>query len=104
LSEAYWLGIRVIVGILLRARTVEPEKQPLPANGSETTFVLGNGLEIDNGTTSFATQEILNKQEYTAAARERLGKHVPAATDTHAAEERRFLRGPCQDVISKGQG
>jgi hypothetical protein len=35
---------------------VEPEKQPLLANGSETTF----------------------------ASRQRLGKHVPAATDTHA--------------------
>jgi hypothetical protein len=28
-------------------------------------------------------QQILNKQEQTAAAKERLGKHVPAAADTH---------------------
>jgi hypothetical protein len=38
---------------------VEPEKQPLPANGSETTFV----------------------------SRQRLGKHVHGATDTHATVE-----------------
>jgi stage III sporulation protein SpoIIIAA len=38
---------------------VEPEKQPLLANGSETTFV----------------------------SKQRLGKHVPAATDTHATIE-----------------
>jgi hypothetical protein len=48
-----------IVAYLLKARTVEPEKQPLPTNGSETTFV----------------------------SRQRLGKHVPAATDTHATIE-----------------
>jgi hypothetical protein len=41
---------------ILKARTVEPEKGPLLANGSETTFV----------------------------SSQRLGKHVPAATDTHA--------------------
>jgi hypothetical protein len=40
-----------------------------------------------NGTTSVAMWQILNKQEYTYAARERLGKHVPAATDTNATEE-----------------
>jgi hypothetical protein len=28
-----------IVAYLLKARTVEPEKQPLLANGSETTFI-----------------------------------------------------------------
>jgi hypothetical protein len=31
--------IQYIVAYLLIARTVEPEKQPLLANGSETTFV-----------------------------------------------------------------
>jgi hypothetical protein len=41
---------------MLRARTVGPEKQPLVANDSETTFI----------------------------SRQRLGKYVPAATDTHA--------------------
>jgi hypothetical protein len=46
------------VAHLLIARTVEPEKQPLVANGSET-FV----------------------------SRKRLGKHVPAAMDTHATIE-----------------
>jgi hypothetical protein len=30
--------------------------------------------------------------------------NLPAAIDTHAAEERYFVLGPCQDVISKGQG
>jgi hypothetical protein len=44
---------------LLQARPVEPEKQPLLPNGSETTFV----------------------------SRQLLGKHVPAVTDTHATIE-----------------
>jgi hypothetical protein len=39
---------------------------------------LGNGSETDNGTTSVARQQILNKQEETAAAREWLGKDIPA--------------------------
>jgi hypothetical protein len=43
----------------LKARTVEPQKQTLLENGSETTFV----------------------------SRQRLGKHVPAATDKHATIE-----------------
>jgi hypothetical protein len=43
---------------MLRARTVEPEKQPLLVNGSET-FV----------------------------SRQRLGKNVPATTDTHVTIE-----------------
>jgi hypothetical protein len=51
------------VAYLLNARTVESEKQPLVANGSETTFVLGNGRETDRGKTSVARQQILNKQE-----------------------------------------
>jgi predicted house-cleaning NTP pyrophosphatase (Maf/HAM1 superfamily) len=49
---------------LLKARTVEPEKQSLLVNGSETTFV--------------SKQQILNKNKYTAAAREQFYKHVPA--------------------------
>jgi hypothetical protein len=47
------------VAYLLKARTVEPEKPPLLMNGSETAFV----------------------------SRQRLGKHVPAATDAHATVE-----------------
>jgi hypothetical protein len=47
------------VAYLLNARTVEPEKQQLLANSSETAVV----------------------------SRQRLCKHVPAATDTHAAIE-----------------
>jgi hypothetical protein len=47
------------VAYLLKARSVEPEKQPLLANGSETTFTSG----------------------------QRLGKHAPAAPDTHGIIE-----------------
>jgi hypothetical protein len=47
------------VTYLLEARTVEPEKQPLLANGSETTFV----------------------------SRQWIGKRDPAATDTHVSTE-----------------
>jgi hypothetical protein len=35
---------------------------------------------------------------------QRLGKYVSTATDTHATEERCFLRGPCRDVIRDGRG
>jgi hypothetical protein len=45
-----------IVAYLLKERTVEPEKQPLLANGVETTFV----------------------------SKQRLGKYIPASTVTHA--------------------
>jgi hypothetical protein len=64
------------VAYLLKARTVEPEKQPLLAKGSEIIFV----------------------------SRQRLGQHFPAATDTHATEEQCFLRGPYRGVIRKTIG
>jgi hypothetical protein len=60
---------------LLKARTVEPEKQLLLTKGSETTE------GTDKGTTSVDIQNILNSQEQMAAARKRLGKQVPAATE-----------------------
>jgi hypothetical protein len=47
------------VAYLLKAAAVEPERWPLLANGYGTTFV----------------------------CRQRLGKHVPAATDAHATIE-----------------
>jgi hypothetical protein len=51
-----------IVAYLLTARTVEPEKQPLLANSSKTTFVSGQQLgihipmEINNVTTPIARE------------------------------------------------
>jgi type IV secretory pathway protease TraF len=51
--------IKNIVAYLHKERTVEPEKQFLLANSSETTF----------------------------DSRQRLGKHVPTATDRHATME-----------------
>jgi hypothetical protein len=69
-----------VVAYLLKARAVEPEKYLFLANGSETTFV----------------------------SRQRLGKHVPAATDTHATTEilleTTFLLDPCKGVIRKTTG
>jgi hypothetical protein len=53
------LILESIVAYLLKTRTVAPEKQPLLANGSETALV----------------------------SMQRLGKHVPAATDTRATIE-----------------
>jgi hypothetical protein len=40
---------------------------------------LRNGRETDSRMMSVVRYQILDKQEYTAAARERLGKHFPAA-------------------------
>jgi hypothetical protein len=85
-----------IVAYLLKARTVEPEKQPW-------NMFVGNGHKTANRMMSVARQQILNKQEQMTTARERLSKHVPAATDMHVTDEWCFLRGPCWDVISKGQ-
>jgi hypothetical protein len=48
-----------------------------------------------------ARQQILNKQEQTAAAWERLAKHIPTTKDMHVTKQRCFLRGPRRDVISK---
>jgi hypothetical protein len=47
---------------LLKARIVEQEKQPLLANGSETTFV-SRQRPRNKGTTYVARQQILNEQE-----------------------------------------
>jgi hypothetical protein len=59
---------------------VKPKKQPLLANGYETTFV----------------------------SRKQLSKHVPAAMDKHAAIEvlleTVFLVGPCKGSIRKTIG
>jgi hypothetical protein len=57
IGDSMWL--EGTVAYSLKARTVEAEKQLLLENGSETKFVF----------------------------RQRLGKHVPAATDTHATIE-----------------
>jgi hypothetical protein len=51
-----------IMAYFNKARTVEPEKQPLLANDSET-FGLGNSRGTDNGTTSVARHQILNKNK-----------------------------------------
>jgi hypothetical protein len=74
------------VAYLLNARTVEPEKQPLLENGSETTLISRQRPPTDKGTTSVTRQQIRNKQEKKAAAREWLHKHVPTATDKHETE------------------
>jgi hypothetical protein len=50
-----------IVTDLLKARTVQPEQHPLLANESEQHSFLGNGREINNGTTSAARLQILDK-------------------------------------------
>jgi hypothetical protein len=71
-----------ILAYLLRAGTVEPERQPLLGSGSEKTLVSRQRHETDNRRTSVDRKKILNKQEYMVAARERLDKRVPAATDT----------------------
>jgi hypothetical protein len=67
---------------LLKAWTVELEKEPLLENGSDITFV-SRQRPRNKGTTSVARKQILNNQEYKAAAREQLDKHIPVETDTH---------------------
>jgi hypothetical protein len=62
------------VEYLLKARTVEAEKQPLLTNGSKTTFVV--------------RQQIINKQVYTALlANTFTNERVPTTTNQQAAAE-----------------
>jgi hypothetical protein len=56
------VGIFNIVAYLLKARPVQPQKQLLPANRSETTFISWQRARKNNGT-SIARQQILNKQQ-----------------------------------------
>jgi hypothetical protein len=53
------LGSYYIGAYLLKARTVVPEKQPLLANGSETTFV-SRHRQQENNRTPVARQQVLN--------------------------------------------
>jgi hypothetical protein len=62
------------VAYLLKARTVEPEKQPLLANGSEATFI----------------------------SKQRLGKHVPAATDMHPTKYVLLATVFCTQSMQRG--
>jgi hypothetical protein len=57
------LIIIYIVVYLFKATTVKPEKQPLLANGSETTFVSRQRPRNKQGNTSVARQQILDKQQ-----------------------------------------
>jgi hypothetical protein len=64
-------ALRILYSLyLLKA---EPEKQPLLANGSETTSI----------------------------SRQRFVKRVPATKDIHATIEVLFLLGPCKGVVRK---
>jgi hypothetical protein len=46
-------------------------------------------------------QRLRNRQKTKAVSGQRLGKHVPAATNTHETiEERCFLCGPWREVIT----
>jgi hypothetical protein len=75
---------RNIVTYLLEARTMQPEREPLLANGSEATYV--SRKRPRNRHRNDARCKAEDKQEQTAAARKWLGKHVPAATDTHCTK------------------
>jgi hypothetical protein len=92
-----------ILAYLLKARTVEPEKQPLLVNGSETTFVykqrprytmerrplLGSRFLISKN-----RRQLLVNGSVNTFTRQRIRIHY----------ERCFIRGPCRDILSKGQG
>jgi hypothetical protein len=55
---------------LLKARTVEPQKHPLFANGSETTFVSRQRLKhIPAATDMQATTEVLLETEFSTVVR-----------------------------------
>jgi hypothetical protein len=62
----------------LTAKTVEPQKQPLLGNGSETTFLI-----------SIRSCYWVTRSQTHMFARELFGYN----------NKRRFLRGPCQEVI-----
>jgi hypothetical protein len=74
---------KVIARTILWPIWPKQEKQPLLVNDS---FV---GRETDNGSASVTRQQILNKQEYMTATRERLDKHIP--TESVSIRERTVL-------------
>jgi hypothetical protein len=51
------------VAYLLKARTAEPEKQPLLVNGSETSFVSRQQLQNRQQDNVVARQQVLNEQQ-----------------------------------------
>jgi hypothetical protein len=93
--------LRALVNTVLNLRVPWNAGKFLSGCPIKQLSFLGNNHLADNGATSITRQQILNKQEQKAATRERLGKHYPAATDTHAIEERCFLRGSSWDIIRK---
>jgi hypothetical protein len=100
---------RILCHICSKQELWSQRNSPLLANGSEKHSFKGKGRQTDNGTTSVTRQQILNKQKLTAAARERLGKHVPAATDTHATIDVPFETGfssvvRAEDLLGREMG
>jgi hypothetical protein len=67
-------------------------------------WFLGNGPEQTKERRRLLGSGFIINKKKTTAAMEWIGKHVPAAKDTHATEERCFLHGLFRDVISNGQG
>jgi hypothetical protein len=84
-----------IVTCSLKARTVELEKHPSLESGSEITFLSRQRPRNTTKRRSLLRSRFLISKNRRLAARERLGKHVPAATYTYATEEQCFLRGSC---------
>jgi Na+/melibiose symporter-like transporter len=90
-----------IVAYFLKAGTVEPEKQPLLANGSETTFIARQ--QVQN---KWDKQLLLGSHQCANGLAEywSLGNPIRHRRNSGTAtEEQCFLCGPCR-VISKGQG
>jgi hypothetical protein len=63
----------IYVACLLKPRTVEPAKQPLLENGSETTFA-SKQRPRNREWNCVAKQRILNKHERAAGTRKRILK------------------------------
>jgi hypothetical protein len=69
------------VAYLLKARTVEQEKQPSLANDSETTCFYATAAKQTTEQRPLIGSRFLINMNRRLLLRERLGKHVAAATD-----------------------
>jgi hypothetical protein len=98
-DELNWRSISEdIVAYLLKARTVEPEKQPLLANGSETTAVSKErfGKHFPEATDTYATIEVLLERVFSTRSVQRGYKEdswQPTQFCTGGCEEKRQLKG-----------
>jgi hypothetical protein len=97
---------------MLRARILEAEKQPLLANGSETTFVSWQrlGIQVPAATDTHATIDVLLKTVFSTRSVERsYTEEAGSNTSTVAlrvvgGDEKRSLESETENMVTSATG